>query len=106
MAGRGAVANPALFRRLCGGPALSEEELTRFLERLLAAFLQEGVPPAYALARLKELWHYMLHLFPGCHRLGKAVWKAKNLDEYHAALDAIFASGRFSPEAAFSAEKS
>ena len=38
MVGRGAVANPALLRRLRGGAALSEEELTRFLERLLAAF--------------------------------------------------------------------
>ena len=101
MLGRGAVANPALFRQMRGGAALTQEELLRFLERLLAAFLDEGLPPPYALARLKELWHYLICLFPDSQRLGKAIWKARTLDDYRAALEVLLASGRFSPEAAF-----
>ena len=53
MIGRGAVANPALFRMLRGGKALEREELQSFHDALLEEFLASGLSPVHAMARLK-----------------------------------------------------
>ena len=101
MAGRGAVADPALFRRLRGGPPLEQEELSDFLAALLSAYLDSGIGEYHALGRMKELWYYVNHKFPGCQRELKALNKARSLADYRDAAAAFFSSGRFDPEAAF-----
>jgi len=92
MIGRGAVTNPALFRMLRGGNALTLEELRQFHDRLVSAYLAEGLAPAYTAARMKELWFYQLCLFPGSEKAGKAILKARSLPDYLAAVSALFAS--------------
>ena len=101
MLGRGAVANPALFRELGGGAPLEAKELRDFLDRLLDAFLSAGLPERFALARLKELWYYLIHMFPESPRGAKAINKSQTLDDYRAAVDALFREGRFSASSAF-----
>ncbi len=101
MLGRGAVTDPALFRRLRGGAPLCAEELAEFLRRLEAAFLSAGIPEHYALARLKEIWFYTIHMFPGSPKGAKAINKAQSLADYHAAADRLL-QNNFSPTAAFS----
>ena len=100
MAGRGAAANPALFRQLRGGKALEAEELREFLARLLEVFLADGLGERYALARLKELWYYVIHMFPGSEGT-KRINKALTVADYRSAVDALFASGAFSPAGHF-----
>lgn len=95
MLGRGAAANPALFRWLSGGPPLEEAELRDFLSRLLAALQASGLGERYTLARLKELWYYTVDMFPGS-RLGvKAINRAKHIADYESAVSALFAEGCF-----------
>ncbi len=101
MLGRGAAANPALFRQLQGGPALEAAELKDFLRRLRDAYQAQGLSERYTLARLKELWYYTVQMFPGASAGAKRINKAQTAAEYQSAVDALFASGRFSPEAAF-----
>ncbi len=101
MLGRGAAADPALFRVLRGGAPLEAEELRDFLDRLCAAFRAAGLPEHAQLGRLKELWYYVNHMFPGADRELKRLNKAGDLDSFLAAADAFFASGRFDPQAAF-----
>lgn len=101
MAGRGAAADPALFRRLRGGPALEREELAQFLSALLSAYLASGIGDHYSLGRMKELWYYVNHKFPGCQRELKRLNKARSISDYRDAAKAVFASGRFDPEASF-----
>ena len=101
MIGRGAAADPALFRRLRGGDALDAAELRDFLDRLLAAFLASGLGERYALARLKELWYYLIWKFPGAARQAKAINKARTVEDYRAAVRALFASGLYDADAAF-----
>lgn len=101
MIGRGAAADPALFRLLSGGAPLEAAELRDFLDRLLSAFLSGGLGEHFALSRLKELWYYLIWKFPGAQRQAKAINKARTLADYRAAVQALFASGLYDPAAAF-----
>ena len=101
MLGRGAVCDPALFRRVRGGPALRLDELRGFLDALAEEYLASGLAPAFTAARMKELWYYMGSLFPGEARAAKAIFKARSLPDYRAAVDALLSSGTFDPEAGY-----
>ena len=101
MIGRGAMANPALFRLLKGGNKLEKEELRAFLEELFAAYLDAGIGEHYSINRMKELWYYVHHMFPGGDREWRRINKARTREDYSAALRDMFASGRFDPDAAF-----
>lgn len=95
MLGRGAAANPALFRLLSGGGALEQEELREFLSRLLSALRASGLGERYALARLKELWYYTVDLFPGSRLGAKAINRSRHLSDYGSAVSALFAESCF-----------
>ena len=101
MLGRGAVTNPALFRILRGGEPLAASELRDFLDRLCGALRESGVQEHHVLGRLKEVWYYVNHMFPGADHPLKALNKARSLSEYESAVAAMFGSGRFDPQAAF-----
>ena len=101
MLGRGAVTDPALFRLLRGGEALKEAELRDFLDRLRSAFLAAGLGEHFTLSRLKEVWYYVIWKFPDSGRMLKAINKSRHLDEYEAAVAALFASGLFRKDAVF-----
>lgn len=95
MIGRGAAANPALFRLLRGGAPLDLAEFAAFHDALLDEFLSSGLSAHFALSRLKELWYYWRHLFPSDARGVKAVLKARDLPAYQAAVSALFSSESF-----------
>ena len=97
MIGRGAVADPALFRELSGGPPLSSEELSVFLDRLTARWLADGLGPAFTLERMKALWFYMKDLFPDAKSQIKAILKAKSLEEYRPAVSSLLCSSAPQP---------
>ena len=101
MIGRGAVANPALFRQLRGGPAITAGELRHFHDALMDACLEAGLAPQHAAARMKELWFYMLSLFPGSERAGKNILRSRSLPDYQSAVDALFGACELDPSAAF-----
>lgn len=90
MIGRGAVADPALFRKLRGGPAASREELQAFTQELYrdyqAFFGQTGT----AAQRMREVWFYLIHLFDGAERLNRQMRRFRTPGEYEAAEAAIF----------------
>lgn len=88
MLGRGAIADPALFRELRGGGQLEKAELREFVERYEAALCESGLPPHYTLGRLKELWFYTGALFDDARGL-KRLNKAQSLPDYHAAVTSL-----------------
>ena len=101
MLGRGAVTNPALFRQLRGGAALTAGELREFHDRLVEEYLASGLAPNFTVSRMKELWFYQLCMFPGSERAGKAILKARTLPDYRAAVSALFANVELDPNAGF-----
>ena len=99
MLGRGAVCDPSLFRRIRGGPPLDDSELRSFHDALLEEYLVSGLSPAYAAARMKELWYDLRCLFPGAEKAVNAVFKARSLPDYRAAADAVLSSHEPDPDA-------
>lgn len=103
MAGRGAVADPALLRRFRGGPPASKEELRRFHDLLYDGYreIMPGTVPV--LARMKELWSYMLYCFTAPEQYLRSLRKARRLDEYEVVVARLFQEqeavpgGRFHP---------
>ena len=94
MLGRGAVANPALPRVLQGGRTLEKPEFEDFLARLLDACLLSGIGEYHSLGRMKELWYYTGHLFPGAQRELKRINKARTSEDYRAAVSSLFSNSR------------
>ena len=102
MLGRGAVTDPALFRRIRGGSALTTEELSAFHEALLEETLASGLAPNYTVQRMKELWFYMGCLFPGQEKALKTILRSRCLSDYRAAVAALLDRQAPAPDAVFS----
>ncbi len=101
MIGRGAVADPALFREIQGGAVLSPNELKLFHDTLADRYEALGYTNAVLLAKMKELWFYMQTMFFDSDRLIKGIYKSKDTSSYKSAADALFSYGKFDPAAGF-----
>ena len=77
MLGRGAAADPALFRRLRGGPPASREELTEFHARLYAAY-RAAFGAVNGMRRMKELWSFLFERFVGAEELRRKMMRTKD----------------------------
>ena len=100
MIGRGILANPALARMAKGGPAATASELRRFHDRLFEAY--EAEVGGNAVGRMKEWWFYAEHAFVDALAVRRAVRKVRKVDEYHAAVDKVFATQELATVARFS----
>ena len=78
---RGGAGDPALFRRLKGGPAADREELRLFHDTLFAAY-REDLGALNGMRRMKELWHYLISRFEGGERLVKKMARTQDVNEY------------------------
>ena len=90
MIGRGAVADPALLRKLRGGPAATNEELQAFTQDLYRAYQAFYGQVGTAAQRMREVWFYLIHLFENADRLNKKLRRFKNPGEYESVEAAIF----------------
>ena len=105
MLGRGLLANPALAERIRG---IEEAPLTA---SRLAAFhraLYEGYRLAIpeernVLFKMKEMWTYLICMFPEADRYGKKIKKAKSAGEYETAVAALFREREPDPQAGYRA---
>ncbi len=86
MLGRGAIANPALFREIRGGARITTAELVGFSETLIENYYAVLQSEIYTLQKLKEIWVYILWNFPEETKIAKAIKKSGNLEEFKAAI--------------------
>ncbi|MBE7049006.1 MAG: tRNA-dihydrouridine synthase family protein [Ruminococcaceae bacterium] len=86
MIGRGAVRNPAIFREIQGGAALTTEELLAFSAELERRYLPLLESQTNTLHKLKEVWAYVITNYPQEGKIAKAIKKAKTLGELHSAI--------------------
>lgn len=89
MIGRGLIADPALARKLRGGPPASREELRRFTGELYRGY-RDAAGPGPAAQRMKELWYYLIRLFDGGERLGKKLRRMSRPWEYPPLAEEVF----------------
>ena len=91
MIGRGGVADPALFRKLRGGPPASREELQSFTQELYRELSRPFTGQVGTAAqRMREVWFYLIHLFEDTERLNRPMRRFRTPGEYEAAEAAIF----------------
>ena len=89
MIGRGAIANPAIFREIKGGKKLSSSELINFSNVLEKRYLKLFQSEIYTIYKLKEIWMYSFLNFPDEHKIIKAVKKAEKLVDLNSAINAL-----------------
>lgn len=90
MIGRGAVADPALPRKLWGGSAATREELQGFTQELYQAYQAFYGQPAQAAQRMKEVWFYLIHLFENGEKLDKQLRRSRGPAVYEQTEAEIF----------------
>jgi len=90
MIGRGAVADPALLRKLRGGSAATREELQAFMQDLYQSYQAFYGQVGTAAQRMREVWFYLIHLFDDAEKLNKKLRRFKNPGEYETIEAAIF----------------
>ncbi|MBR2404409.1 MAG: tRNA-dihydrouridine synthase family protein [Clostridia bacterium] len=89
MLGRGAVANPAIFREIKGGKPLSTNELLCFTDRLIEKYNPLLGSDIYTLHKLKEIWLYCIENYPCEKKTAKLIKKAAKLGEFRKSLDLL-----------------
>lgn len=89
MIGRGAVANPGLFREIKNGRKMTIDELISFHDDLFETYASE-YSEKDALFKLKEVWAYMQKDFDGIEKSLKNMKKSQNRAEYLAACREIW----------------
>lgn len=103
MLGRGLLANPALAGEINGLESITGARLADF-HRLLYEGYRLAIPEERnMLFKMKELWTYMICMFPEADRWGKKIKKAKTAGEYEAAVSALFRERDIDPGAGYRA---
>jgi len=90
MLGRGAVANPALFREIKGGSPLSCDELKEYSELLCKNYYEVLGSETFTLHKLKEIWVYvMMYNFPSEKKVAKLIKKSNTISEFLKTLELL-----------------
>lgn len=90
MLGRGAVADPALMRKLRGGAAATREELQTFTQTLYAGYREIYQQDRPAAQRMKEIWFYLIHLFADGEPYNKQMRRVSHPRQYETLEAGIF----------------
>ncbi len=90
MLGRGAVADPALFRRLRGGSGADRDTLRAYTDALFEGYCSAFGNRRAALGRMKEIWFYQISLFDGAEKYEKKLKKAASPEEYRDLAARVF----------------
>ena len=101
MLGRGLCADPALARRIRGGPAASRGELRRFHDLVWVGTQLDLGSPLAAVARMKEFWSYYILRFAPCKPLYKQLAKARRAEEYADAAESILSGVELNESGAY-----
>ena len=89
MLGRGAVANPALFREIKGGKKISTHEMVEFSHILKDKYLSLLSSDKFTMHKLKEIWLFMMWNYPQEERVMKIVRRTESLSEIIRAIESL-----------------
>ncbi len=90
MFGRGLIANPDLVGHIVGINRLNNQILKEFHDTIYDGYEQIMSGERDVLFKMKELWFYMIHLFPEAEKYGKQIKKAQKGSDYKAVVTSLF----------------
>ena len=98
MIGRGLIRNPELAERILSLSRTEKAEVDgfdrarfrEFHDLLLSEYRERMSGEIPVLYKMKELWFYMMSMFPDSGKIEKKIKKSKRLAEYRAAVDELF----------------
>lgn len=99
MLGRGLVANPGLITGLRNGVPLTAYTLQEFHHALYDGYCSQYQNREHAVMRMKELWSYMICLFPNSEKIWKRLRKTGNASQYESVIQVLFQECKLDPEA-------
>lgn len=105
MLGRGAIANPAIFRQLHGGEGLTKEEVRRLHDLVRERYSQVLYGQRPVLYKLKEIWNYMVCLFDDAEKPYKRMKKAQYLSDFETAVNDLLRDCPLNPDAGYRPKK-
>lgn len=92
MCGRGALSNPALFRELKGGAAISKAEFISFHNDIYDVYKNTVAKERHFLHKLQEMWTYWNQYFNFDNELIKKLRGVSSLEEYTPVSNQLFDS--------------
>ena len=94
MLGRGIIRNPELAERIFAGDTIPDvfdkKRFRAFHDELIEEYKEYMYGEKPVLYKMKELWFYMMSMFPGNEKLEKKIKKTNRLDEYCTYMDELF----------------
>ena len=97
MMGRGILTQPYLLDMIRTGDKTDLETFSRFHEALCAGYCETISGDKNVLYKMKELWFYMIHMFPDSGKYAKRIKKAQRLVEYKAVVEELFRTRPLEP---------
>ncbi len=82
MIGRGLCADPGLIQKAQGSYSPDRERLLEFHDEIFRGYTEAFGSPNSALARMKELWFYLIHLFADGEKYAKRIKKTTDPADY------------------------
>ena len=94
MLGRGIIRNPELAERIFAGDTepdkFDKKRFRAFHDELIEEYKDYMYGEKPVLYKMKELWFYMMSMFPESGKIEKKVKKTNRLDEYMSYMDELF----------------
>lgn len=90
MLGRGFLADPGLGMAAFSGSRPDASVYRAFIDDVCEGYLREWGDRQAVLFHMKEIWSYMISLFPDSAKQAKAIRKATDIASYRAAVDMLF----------------
>ena len=98
MLGQGLAADPWLAAKVKGLLSSGVETLREFNRELFESYDEAFGSRNNAMARMKEMWTYLIRSFADSDKAGKALKKAKSAEEFLAAAEAVFRNCELLPD--------
>ena len=89
MIGRGLLANPGLVGEILGDPPASREKIKAWHEEILEGCLAQFPGERDVVFHMKEIWFYLIRLFPEKEKYYKQIKKCQSLPEYRLIVQQI-----------------
>lgn len=97
MIGRGALADPGIFRTLRGGKQTAVGEIALFTRTLTEEYLRTYRSRHTVLVKMKEVWTHLSESFENAERPFKRILKADTLEEMERLAQALMDESAFVP---------